>query len=218
MIDLHTHTLLSDGELLPTELARRAKETGYRAIGITDHADSSNLENVIGSLAKVRRDVGDRLGLKIVCGVELTHIPPESIPAMVKKARKLGAQIVIVHGETIVEPVKEGTNFAALNSDIDILAHPGLITEEEVRLAAKKDICLEITTRQGHSYTNGRVAALAIKLNARLVLNTDSHTPGNLVTAEFAEKVSRGSGLPAGYHKKMLENSARILKKIGVTV
>jgi predicted metal-dependent phosphoesterase TrpH len=34
MIDLHTHSFLSDGELLPSELVRRAKVKGYRIIGI----------------------------------------------------------------------------------------------------------------------------------------------------------------------------------------
>ena len=44
MIDLHTHSILSDGELLPSELARRAQVEGYRIIGISDHADPSNLD------------------------------------------------------------------------------------------------------------------------------------------------------------------------------
>jgi histidinol phosphatase-like PHP family hydrolase len=43
MIDLHTHTLFSDGELVPAELARRADRLGYRWLAITDHVDSSTL-------------------------------------------------------------------------------------------------------------------------------------------------------------------------------
>jgi len=219
MIDLHTHTLLSDGVLLPTELARRAKDKGYRAIGITDHADSSNLEAVIASLRKVADETGDLLGLRIVPGVELTHVPPKLIPGMAKRARKLGAQLIIVHGETVVEPVAEGTNMAALESDIDILAHPGLLTEKEAQLAAKNGVCLEITSRHGHSYTNGLVAARALSAGARLVLNSDSHEPRDLLSMAFAEKVARGAGLPAGYHQKeMLGNSQLLLKKIGAKV
>jgi len=37
MIDLHTHSLFSDGELIPSELVSRAAAAGYRAIAITDH-------------------------------------------------------------------------------------------------------------------------------------------------------------------------------------
>lgn len=52
MIDFHTHTLFSDGELLPSELARRAKEIGYRSICFTDHVDMSNMETVVIDVKK----------------------------------------------------------------------------------------------------------------------------------------------------------------------
>jgi histidinol phosphatase-like PHP family hydrolase len=67
----------------------------------------------------------------------------------------------VVHGETIVEPVLPGTNRAAIAAGVDILAHPGLITKEEAMLAAQKGVLLEITTRRGHSFTNGHVASIA---------------------------------------------------------
>jgi Histidinol phosphatase and related hydrolases of the PHP family len=41
MIDLHTHSIFSDGELIPAELTRRAAVAGYRAMAITDHGDFS---------------------------------------------------------------------------------------------------------------------------------------------------------------------------------
>jgi len=47
MIDLHTHTTFSDGELIPSELVRRAETLGYRAIAITDHVDFTNIEHVL---------------------------------------------------------------------------------------------------------------------------------------------------------------------------
>ena len=54
-----------------------------------------------------------------------------------------GAEIVVVHGETIVEPVIKGTNWSAVNCpEVDILAHPGLITVEEVEIAKYNDIAL----------------------------------------------------------------------------
>ena len=56
---------------------------------------------------------------------------------------------------------------------------------------------LEITARQGHSLGNGHVARLAKKIGAKLVLNTDTHSPDNLITRGFALKVVRGAGLEA---------------------
>lgn len=56
MIDLHTHTIFSDGELIPAELVRRAEVIGYKGICMTDHADEATmyhtLENVLRFVKK----------------------------------------------------------------------------------------------------------------------------------------------------------------------
>ncbi len=214
MIDLHTHTLFSDGELLPSELVRRAEEIGYEAIALTDHADSSNLDWVVPRIVRVCRDWNERRSVRAVPGIELTHLPPEMIGPMVREARGLGAQIVVVHGETVVEPVLSGTNREALEAGADILAHPGLITEAEVLRAKEKNVLLEITARKGHSLGNGRLARLAKKVGARLVLNTDTHTPDNLITWNFALKVVMGAGLEAEDLERMQENARGILSRL----
>jgi len=113
MIDLHTHTVFSDGVLIPTELARRAEICGYTIIGIADHVDASNIDFVIPRLVKVSETLNQVNKIKTIPCAELTHIPPSQISALAKEARELGAQVVIVHGETIAEPVAPGTNKAA---------------------------------------------------------------------------------------------------------
>jgi putative hydrolase len=214
MIDLHTHTLFSDGDLLPAELVRRAEDIGYEAIALTDHADSSNLDWIVPRLVQVCRDLNRHRPIRAVSGIELTHLPPEMMAAMMKEARGLGAQIVVVHGETVVEPVCPGTNREAIEAGADILAHPGLITEEEVLRAKEKNVFLEITARKGHSLGNGHVARLAKKIGARLVLNTDTHTPDNLISLKFALKVVRGAGLEAEDLQRMIENSRELLSRL----
>ena len=62
MIDLHTHTLFSDGELVPAELTRRAAVIGYRAMAITDHCDLSNMDWIIPRLVRVADDLGEPTG------------------------------------------------------------------------------------------------------------------------------------------------------------
>jgi len=195
VIDLHTHSSFSDGELIPAELARRAKVAGYRAIAITDHADASNMGFVLPRLAAMAREYSIYMDLIIVPGVELTHVPPALLDQEVRRARDLGAGIVVVHGETIVEPVDVGTNLAAIEAGADVLAHPGLITPEEVRLAAEKGVLLEITTRSGHAYTNGHVLALARRHGAKMVVNNDAHAPRDLVGADLRSKIAFGCGM-----------------------
>ncbi|MDI6752129.1 MAG: histidinol phosphate phosphatase domain-containing protein [bacterium] len=193
MIDLHSHSLWSDGELLPSELAYRAEAKGIKVLAITDHIDSSNIELVVPRLAQVAEDLNKNLKkLKVIPGAELTHIPPAMISEIAERARRLGAKIVIVHGETIAETVPAGTNIAGLQSNINILAHPGLISEEEVALAKERGILLEITSRVIHGITNGHVAHLAQEIGANLILNTDSHSSNNFIDINQARRVARG--------------------------
>jgi histidinol phosphatase-like PHP family hydrolase len=195
LIDLHTHTIFSDGELIPSELARRAVIHGYEAIAITDHADYTNLEQLIEA-AKKAKYLENEWDIRILAGVELTHVPPRKIAPLAKKAKEIGAEIVVVHGETISEPVASGTNAASVACDyVDILAHPGLISQEDVQTAADNNVYLEITTRNRHNITNGHVARLAIEIGAILVVNTDTHAPENLITDENALKIAMGAGL-----------------------
>ncbi|MCG6534271.1 MAG: histidinol phosphate phosphatase domain-containing protein [Syntrophales bacterium LBB04] len=214
MLDLHTHSVFSDGELIPSELVRRAKVAGYRAIALTDHGDHSNIDFIIPRIVKVCKILSQSSEMMIIPGIELTHVPPCLIGELAEDARKLGAAIVLVHGETIVEPVAPGTNLAALNSSIDILAHPGLITEEEASLACNKRIYLEITTRKGHSLTNGHVLQTARRCNAKLVLNTDSHSPEDLVSRERAEKIARGAGMSEAEVSEMFNNSRYLAERV----
>jgi histidinol phosphatase-like PHP family hydrolase len=210
MIDLHTHTIFSDGALVPSELVRRAQELGIHAIGITDHGDASNIDFIIPRIVAVSEELNQVNDIRTVPGIELTHVPPSQIGRLAQKARSLGAKLVVVHGETIVEPVARGTNRAALESDIDILAHPGLISAEDVKTAAARGVFLEITARKGHSLTNGYVAHLAKKWGARMVLNTDTHAPGDLISEGFARRVAQGAGLQETDFEEMLKNSQKL--------
>lgn len=214
VIDLHTHTLFSDGALVPAESARRAFAAGYRAIAFTDHADYSNFDFIIPRMVRVCNKISGKGNICAIPGVELTHVDPSDIAALAFEARKLGAKMVVVHGETLTEPVSAGTNLAAIRAGVDILAHPGLITAQEAKLAAKKGIFLEITTRRGHSYTNGHVAAMAGKCGAQLVLNNDAHTPGDFVGRPLAMNIARGAGLSEKEIVIMLKNSQKIVKRV----
>jgi histidinol phosphatase-like PHP family hydrolase len=214
VIDFHTHTFLSDGALNPSELVRRAHVIGYRAIGLTDHVDASNIDFVVPRIIGAAEGLNRYQGTFVIPGLEITHAPPGQIPELVARARELGAVLIVVHGETPSEPVQEGTNRAAVESRVDILAHPGFITEEDARLAAEKGTALEITYRGGHNITNGHTARMAKLTGARLVINTDTHTPDNLITREKAFKVIVGAGLTEEEAEQVLQNNEDLLNKL----
>ena len=193
--DLHTHTTLSDGEMLPIELVRRASVLGYRRLAITDHVDTSNLAGVIHALLQVQ-ELAASYDVSLLAGVEITHVPPAYIPKLARRARELGAEIVVVHGETPVEPVAPGTNHAACGCpDVNVLAHPGLVTGEDANLAATTGVALEITSRGGHNRTNGHVARCARQAGCVVVIDSDAHAPHDLLDERARTIVARGAGM-----------------------
>ena len=185
--DFHTHTFFSDGALLPMELIRRAIVNGYAAMAITDHASASNIEELV---EKVTRDCElalDEWQFRVLPGVELTHCPPASIARLAARAKAAGAKIVVIHGETLVEPVPPGTNRASVECpDVDILGHPGLLTETEANLARENNVFLELTSRRAIVWVmairlcsegqQGR-SFWSIRTRIRRVICTRKHSP-----------------------------------------
>lgn len=213
--DFHMHTTMSDGELLPMELIRRAAAADHGAVAITDHSSFSNLEFVIKSVTQDCKKA-DAWGMEAIPGVELTHVPVKYLDDAIRKSRRAGAEIIVVHGETPVEPVEKGTNNKAVsNPEVDILAHPGMISIDDAELAAKNGIYLEVTCRKGHSLANGHVALMAREAKAKVLINTDTHDPSDLSSMAYANTVARGAGMwPEEVRDALVSNPQSILKSL----
>jgi len=215
VIDFHTHTFLSDGVLGPAELARRALVSGYGVLGLADHVDQATMPSIIKKGRAAAEALNGHLeNLLILPGVEITHVPPDLIGSLVQRARDLGASHVIVHGQSIVEPVAPGTNKAAILAGVDILAHPGLLTEEEAALAAEKGVYLELSGRGGHCLTNGLVAALALRHGAGLLVNSDGHAPGDYLSPERQRAVALGAGLSEDDFLQTMKRASELAETI----
>jgi len=213
-IDFHIHSIFSDGSLLPAAIATEAAVKGHEAIAISDHVDASNLEEVIAALTKFVKKQGNTLPVKVFPGVELSYLRPDIIKDYAKQARRLGAKIVIVHGQSPVEPVIPGTNIEALKLKglVDILAHPGnTLTEEEARLAKESGIFLELSTRKGHRDGNRHVADIAKRTGAKMLVDTDSHSEADLITQEQALMVAMDAGLNEEEAIKVIKDNPREL-------
>jgi predicted metal-dependent phosphoesterase TrpH len=76
-VDLHSHTLFSDGTLTPAELVRLARSNGVRALAVTDHDHTGGLDEAL--------EVGRVTGLEIIPGIELSisHAEFEDIHMLV---------------------------------------------------------------------------------------------------------------------------------------
>jgi len=213
LYDLHTHSVLSDGVLGPSELVRRYEAKGYRGIVVADHVDAATLDVVLPQIVKFCNEAARYFKkIQILPGCELTHLPLGTFGPMIERARQLGAKVVIAHGETIVEPVPKGTNREAILSGADILAHPGLIEEDDSALAKEHNVCLEITSRSGHAFTNAHVAHCALKKKATLVYSSDFHEPHNLISATMIQNILKGAGLTCEQAQQILQNTEEFFK------
>lgn len=213
MIDLHSHSFFSDGALVPAEHLRRYEVLGYDAVAITDHADSSNIDFIVPRMVQAAADLNPHSKTRLLPGIELTHVPPELMAPLTQRARELGALIVVGHGETPVEPVASGTNLAAIEAGVDLLAHPGFITEGEAQKAAANGVLLEISGRKGHSLTNGHVVRVALEAGAKLAVCSDGHDPGDFMDAERIGTVALGAGLNLEQFEKIKKDMAELISR-----
>lgn len=214
--DFHTHTILSDGELLPEELLRRALVRGFTAIALTDHVGWSNYAAVAEQVVRACESYRRYAGIIAIPGVEITHVPAAGIAEVAAGAKRAGARLVVVHGETPVEPVEPGTNRAAVCCpDVDVLAHPGFISPEEAALAAQNGVYIEISGRKGHSLTNGYVVRTGRAAGVRFLIDSDAHAPDDLMSLEMARKVGLGAGLDQEELAGAMErNPAALLERL----
>ena len=83
MINLHTHTLYSDGSFLPEDVVRRAFEGGLTHIAITDHFETDKVPTPL-KRDQFERYLDDLNALKVLAGVEIDTNPGrcelESLP------------------------------------------------------------------------------------------------------------------------------------------
>lgn len=70
MIDLHTHSTASDGQLSPAALVSCAKKKGLEALALTDH---DTVEGLVEAMA-----AGEQAGLEVLPGIEVSADWPES--------------------------------------------------------------------------------------------------------------------------------------------
>lgn len=69
LVDLHAHTVVSDGTVAPAQLVRLAKAKGLVALAVTDHDHVGGIEEAM--------EEGRRIGVEVVPGIELSVEDPE---------------------------------------------------------------------------------------------------------------------------------------------
>ncbi len=63
-IDLHTHSLKSDGSMTPAEVVREAKKAGLAAIALTDHDTVDGISEAVSE--------GEKIGVEVIPAIEFS--------------------------------------------------------------------------------------------------------------------------------------------------
>ena len=80
-------------------------------------------------------------------------------------------------------------------------------------MAREHSVTLELTSRKGHSLTNGHVARLAQKIGAPMILNSDTHAPGDIWPVDRLHEIVLGAGLTEDDYQTMMKNAESIAKR-----
>lgn len=120
LIDMHTHSSYSDGELNPDELIIKAKNEGISTIAITDHDTILGIKNITVD--------PNRIGIKIISGIELSAQVP------------VGSMHILGYGIDV--------NNEALNQKLKEIHNRNLYAIMAIICQLKKDYDIVFTTEE----------------------------------------------------------------------
>jgi len=197
--DFHVHTIASDGDCDISELARAAKEIGYKYICITDHSRSSAIANGLSAerLAqqiKEIRKLNEKLqGITILAGTEVDILANGSLDFDDKLLAELDFVIASIHSGLASprEKVTTRTLKAMDNPYVNCIAHPTgrLIGQREamdldidavIKHAAKTHTALEVNANPWRLDLKDVHCRMAIEAGVKLVIGTDAHSVAGL--------------------------------------
>jgi len=156
-VDLHIHSIYSDGESSVYEIARKAKERGMRVIAITDHS-SDHPKGLNERKAKRRRvdmdNAEEKFGIKILDGVECGILESGEIKM---PRHKFDIVIASIHTQLPVREVYRRIKECIIKKDVDIIGHihAGMFSldspipeldKEIIDLAMENDVAIEINS------------------------------------------------------------------------
>jgi DNA polymerase (family 10) len=197
--DFHVHTNASDGDCDISELARAAKEIGYKYICITDHSRSSAIANGLSAerLAqqiKQIRKLNEKLqGITILAGTEVDILANGSLDFEDKLLAELDFVIASIHSGLASprEKVTTRTLKAMDNPYVNCIAHPTgrLIGQREamdldidavIKHAAQTRTAFEVNANPWRLDFKDIHCRMAIEAGVKLVIGTDAHSVAGL--------------------------------------
>ena len=180
-VDLHLHTIYSDGSETPEAIVHRAKNMGFDIISITDHDGIGGVEDAIRE--------GRRIGIKVIPGIELSAEHITALPGHAENRyfmHILGYGIDIEYAPLIerLNSVLERRSFRN-RQIIDEFKKKGIVITEEELMESTPNLFI------------GKVSFAKILLHRGYVSSVDEAFESEEFLASKAIKSIRKDKIPA---------------------
>ena len=217
--DLHAHTDWSDGHATVMEMAVAAKARGYEYLAITDHSPRIPVVNGLGPerLAAQRRLIDDANrevdGITVLQGIEVDILEDGALDLPDETLASLDVVIASPHVKLRMEPAAMTQRMlrAVSNPHVDVIGHPtgrrpgtgqgsrpGAEYDFEAvfRAAAANGVVLELDCDPARMDLSPEMAALALSCGCLLSLDSDAHTPDQLLYVDLNHWLAWRAGAP----------------------
>lgn len=214
--DLHMHTTASDGRADAETMARTAQAAGLTYVAITEHSRSLAMaggldETALLEHARRVRALNERLdGMTVLAGVECDILPDGSMDLADDCLARLDIVIASVHSALNQEATQmtERLLRAMECPWVDVLGHPTgrlilkrepsrIAVERVIDRAAEAGVALEINSQIDRLDLDDAHARLAKERGAKLVVDSDAHSPAALGGLRWGVIVARRAWLEA---------------------
>ncbi len=209
--DLHTHTNWSDGSNTIEEMIEGAVQYGHDYLVISDHAagpgvvgDSGLTEDDIREQMTAIEEAAADTALAVLTGIE-ANIAPDGSVGDTDSAVLEDLDVVIASPHAALGDGEDQTERlvrAIEHPAVDVLGHPsGRLLNSRPAMefdpatvgtaAADNDVALEINANPHRLDLWGAAVKTAIEAGAKIVINTDAHTPAEFAYQRFGVHTAR---------------------------
>ncbi len=209
--ELHIHSTWSDGKVSILDMATAAKDHGYQVLAITDHSPSLGITQGVkiedfkeqrAEIDAAQEKLGDSILLLQGSEVEIKADGSLDYPDQVLAELDIVFASLHVSLRQPREQVTQRMLNAIQNPHVDVIGHPTgrLIPDREgadldmeavFTAAMKSGVAMEISAHPERLDLNDIYARQVIEMGIPLSINTDAHSPGELVLMHFGVATAR---------------------------